>query len=44
MVNRAKSDIGVQVAYPMRFIRNSLGRVVFDRAYNVISMAEATAR
>jgi len=28
----------------MRFIRNAQGRVVMDRAYNVVKMAEATAK
>lgn len=44
VVDRARSDVGGQVIYPMRFIKNNQGRVVMDRAYNVVKMAEATAR
>ena len=44
VVARARTDVDVSVGYPMRFIRNSLGRVVLDRAYNVVMMAEATSR
>ena len=44
VVNRARKDVGQQIVYPMRFIKNDQGRVVMDRAYNVVRMAEATAR
>ena len=44
VVNRARKDVGQQIVYPMRFIKNDQGRVVMDRAYNVVKMAEATAR
>jgi len=44
VVTRARGDVGEQVIYPMRFIRNAQGRVVMDRAYNVVKMAEATAK
>lgn len=44
VVDRARKDVGGQIIYPMRFIKNDQGRVVMDRAYNVVKMAEATAR
>ena len=44
VVNRARRDVGSQIVYPMRFVRNDQGRVVMDRAYNVVKMAEATAK
>ena len=44
VVNRAKKDVGEQIIYPLRFIRNNQNRVVMDRAWNVVRMAEATAR
>ena len=44
VVKRARGDIGNQIIYPMRFVRNNQGRVVMDRAYNVVKMAEATAK
>ena len=44
VVNRARKDVGQQIVYPMRFVKNDQGRVVMDRAYNVVKMAEATAR
>ena len=44
VIQRARGDIGKQIAYPMRFIRNGLGKVVMDRSYNVVTMAEATAK
>jgi hypothetical protein len=44
VVKRARGDVGNQIIYPMRFVRNDQGRVVMDRAYNVVKMAEATAR
>lgn len=31
VVNRARADVGGQIVYPMRFIRNNQGRVVMDR-------------
>ena len=44
VVRRAQKDVGEQIVYPMRFIRNNQGRVVMDRAWNVARMAEATAK
>ena len=44
IVTRAKKDIGEQIVYPMRFITNNQGRVVMDRAWNVVRLAEATAK
>ena len=44
VVKRARGDIGNQIIHPMRFVRNNQGRVVMDRAYNVVKMAEATAK
>ena len=38
VVDRARTDVGGQVIYPMRFIKNNQGRVVMDRAYNVVKM------
>jgi hypothetical protein len=43
VVERARGDIGQQQRYPLRFVRNSLGKVVFDRAYNTRKLAEALA-
>merc|ERR1712224_996253 len=42
VVERAQADVGTPQRYPMRFIRNSLGKVVFDRSYNTQKLAEAT--
>ena len=44
VVDRARRDVGNQIIYPMRFIKNNQGKVVMDRAYNVVRMAEATAK
>ena len=43
VVERAQADVGKQQIYPIRFIRNSLGKVVFDRSYNTQMLAEATS-
>ena len=43
VVDRAQADVGKQQIYPLRFIRNSLGKVVFDRSYNTQMLAEATS-
>ena len=44
VVRRAQKDVGEQIVYPMRFIRNNQDKVVMDRAWNVARMAEATAK
>ena len=44
VVDRARGDVGRQVTYPMRFVRNGRDEVVMDRAYNVAAVAEATVR
>ena len=44
VVRRAQKDVGEQIVYPMRFIRNNQNKVVMDRAWNVTRMAEATAK
>jgi hypothetical protein len=44
VVRRAQKDVGEQIVYPMRFIRNNQNKVVMDRAWNVARMAEATAK
>eukprot|EP00747_Dinoflagellata_sp_TGD_P166504 gnl/TRDRNA2_/TRDRNA2_189384_c0_seq1.p1 gnl/TRDRNA2_/TRDRNA2_189384_c0~~gnl/TRDRNA2_/TRDRNA2_189384_c0_seq1.p1 ORF type:complete len:369 (-),score=49.32 gnl/TRDRNA2_/TRDRNA2_189384_c0_seq1:138-1244(-) len=42
VVTRAQGDVGKEQRYPLRFIRNTLGKVVFDRAYNTQKLVEAT--
>jgi hypothetical protein len=44
VVRRAQKDVGEQIVYPMRFVKNNRGRVVMDRAWNVARVAEATAK
>jgi hypothetical protein len=43
VVRRAMGDIGKEQRYPLRFVRNSLGKVVFDRSYNTVKLAEELA-